>query len=137
MVVACALAVGMAMFGLSSGWTAEQIEVRGLACPDVSTVVPTNEADEETLRSVLPKIVPLQYPDPSEYQDYEITSLQMAAASTAYGRMAAHLCGEEVARSTWIVELHFPHLEPSASMSQGQLFVAKTKLGWTAWFRYH
>jgi hypothetical protein len=63
--------------------------------------------------------------------------LRMAALSAAYGRMAAHFCGEEVARSTWIVELHFPHLEPSASLSHGQLFVTKTKDGWAAWFRYH
>ena len=134
---ASAVVLGMALFGLSSDWPASQVHEPGVACPAVALLVPTSEADAGALRSALSTIVPLQYPDPSEYQDYGITSVRMAAVSAAYGRVAAHFCGEEVARSTWIVELYFPHLEPSASMSQGQLFVAKTKDGWTSWFRYH
>lgn len=32
--------------------------------------------------------------------------------------------------------MHFPQLEPIASLSQGVIFVTQTKRGWEVWLRY-
>jgi len=51
--------------------------------------------------------------------------------------IALNMCGSVVGGRTWIVELHFPKLEPSASLSQGQAFVSRFRSGWRVWYRYH
>lgn len=77
-----------------------------------------------------------QYTD-AEYAKYDVTSLKRAKDADVYGEMVDNFCGSKVEASTWVLQLHFPALEPSASMSQGQLFVTKTVKGWDVWFRSH
>lgn len=136
-VVATAFVMGTTTLGLPLFVTAEPINSSGIQCPGVSTLMPTSPSDEKILRSLLPKIVRQQYPDPLYYEKYEITSIQQAAEAGVYGKMAANFCGKEIAQSTWVVQLFFPELQPSASLSQGQLFITKTKRDWHPWFRYH
>jgi hypothetical protein len=47
------------------------------------------------------------------------------------------MCGPVVGSRTWVVEMRFPKLEPSASLSQGQAFVSRFRSGWRVWYRYH
>jgi hypothetical protein len=74
---------------------------------------------------------------PKEWRTYRITSAYPATSRKGFGEIALTMCGPVVAGRTWIVEIHFPALEPSASLSQGQAFVSRFKSGWRVWFRYH
>lgn len=136
-VVATAFLIGITTLGFPLVVTAEPINSSGVQCPGVSTLTPTSPSDEKILRSLLPTIIRQQYPDPLYYEKYEVTSLQQAAEAGVYGKMATRFCGEEVAKHTWVVQLFFSKLLPSDSLSQGQLFIAKTKRDWHPWFRYH
>ncbi|MBX6351213.1 MAG: hypothetical protein IRZ11_06870 [Clostridia bacterium] len=115
---------------------ANEVRSLGAACPDPASLLPPDEGDEARLRAVLDRIVAAHYQG-SEYAGYEVTKLSPAPETMVYGDMVANFCGEAVEASTWVLQLHFPALEPSASLSQGQLFVTKTKDGWDVWFRYH
>lgn len=54
-----------------------------------------------------------------------------------YHDIALGQCGTQVAGRSWIVFLTFPAARPSASLSAGQLYVARTAKGWVIWLRYH
>ena len=47
------------------------------------------------------------------------------------------MCGKEILRKTVVVDLRFPELLPSASLSQGTVFVARRVAGYYVWFRAH
>ena len=68
---------------------------------------------------------------------YRVTRVYAAEAKTGLGAIPSSLCGPLVGTRTWIVELDFLHERPSASMSQGQVFVARFADGWHVWYRYH
>jgi hypothetical protein len=47
------------------------------------------------------------------------------------------MCGATVARRTVVVQLLFPWLLPSASLSQGVVFVGRFHGGYRVWFVAH
>jgi len=67
---------------------------------------------------------------------YRITSAAPAGGS-GYGAIPAGMCGALVGARTYVVQLSFPAMAPSASLSQGQLFVSRFGQGWQVWYRYH
>jgi len=69
-------------------------------------------------------------------RDYQIEKAYPAMRG-GFGAIALHLCGRTVGARTWVVEVRFPKLEPSASLSQGQAFVSRFRSGWKVWYRYH
>jgi len=83
--------------------------------------------------------VPTIYP-PDETRDFTVTAVYPARASLGggkgYGGIAYGTCGKTIGDRTWVVEVHFPHVN-SASVGNGQLFVSEFSAGWTAWYRYH
>jgi hypothetical protein len=47
------------------------------------------------------------------------------------------MCGRKIVRRTVVVDLRFPELLPSASLSQGTVLVARRFAGHYVWFRAH
>ena len=74
---------------------------------------------------------------PRDWRTYEIRSAYPATSGQGFSVIALPMCGPEVGSRTWVVEIHFPKLEPSASLSQGQAFVSRFRAGWRVWYRYH
>jgi hypothetical protein len=60
-----------------------------------------------------------------------------AASAGARGRTVRRMCGGRVARRTVVVELFFPEMLPSASLSQGTVFVSRFADGHHIWFVAH
>lgn len=60
-----------------------------------------------------------------------------AASASARGRMVRRMCGRSVARRTVVVDLVFPEMLPSASLSQGTVFVSRFADGYHIWFVAH
>jgi hypothetical protein len=71
---------------------------------------------------------------PEEWRAYEI---RPATSGQGFSLVAFPMCGPVVGSRTWVVEIRFPKLEPSASLSQGQAFVSRFRSGWRVWYRYH
>ena len=65
----------------------------------------------------------------------------MASARSAFagarGGEVTFLCGATVARRTVVVQLLFPWLLPSASLSQGVVFVGRFHGGYRVWYVAH
>ncbi len=81
---------------------------------------------------------------PTLYRNIETAGYQVRAAGPAtatsvagYGAIAGTLCGQLARSRTYVVELYFPAMEPSASLSQGQLFASRLGVGWQVWYQYH
>lgn len=102
-------------------------------CPDDPLLEPGPRAAEEAVAAVQKSLSA----GPLEWRDYEIRAAYPASRREGFGLVVVGMCGQEVANRTWIVELHFPRLEPSASLSQGQAFVSRFASGWRVWYRYH
>jgi hypothetical protein len=72
--------------------------------------------------------------------DTERARVNVAARATsagARGRMVRRMCGRRVARRTVVVDLFFPAMLPSASLSQGTVFVSRVADGYHIWFVAH
>jgi hypothetical protein len=74
---------------------------------------------------------------PQEWRTYEIEAAYPATNGKGFSIVAFPMCGPVVGARTWVVEIRFPKLEPSASLSQGQAFVSRFRSGWQVWYRYH
>lgn len=48
-------------------------------------------------------------------------------------KYARKKCGEEVVARTAIVDIHFPKMEPSASLSNSTFYVSREQRGWILW----
>lgn len=86
--------------------------------------------------------VPRLYPQ-SQYRRFQITALSSLAPGTftpagvsVYRGIAAHRCGARTAARSWVIFLFFPDLAKSASLSQGVAFAARTRSGWSLWYRF-
>ncbi|MGE5590359.1 MAG: hypothetical protein ACM3ZA_07055 [Bacillota bacterium] len=133
---ALVLALGIGAYRYSSTALAERTTYLGPNTPDPAAVKPLRSDDQAKLEALLPTMIPLHYQGP-DFEGFEVVKVQTAAEAGVYGEMVENMAGAQVAKSTFVVQLHFPKLEPSASMSQGQLFITRTKQGWDVWFRYH
>ena len=79
---------------------------------------------------------------PQRYGQIDTTGFQVDKAyqadpSNGFGAIAFGLCGEVIGSRTWVVELSFPRMLPSADLSAGQLFLSRFPDGWKVWFQYH
>jgi hypothetical protein len=67
----------------------------------------------------------------------EVMASDRAAFAGARGQEVTAMCGARVARRTVVVQVLFPWLLPSASLSQGVLFVGRFHGGYRVWFAAH
>ena len=72
--------------------------------------------------------------------DTDRARVDVAARATSAGprgRMVKRMCGARVARRTVVVDLVFPEMLPSASLSQGTVFVSRFEDGYHIWSVAH
>ena len=81
--------------------------------------------------------VPQRYGRPIDTTGFQVARVYPADLASGYGPVAYGLCGSEVGQRTWVVELSFPKMLPSADLSAGQLFLSRFQDGWKVWFQYH
>ncbi|MGA8941247.1 MAG: hypothetical protein WB502_00780 [Thermoactinomyces sp.] len=108
-------------------------------CPKPSELISPGKNAEKEIRAALPELIRKAYGEDPRYKEWEVKRIISLKdpKSTPYSGIAVQQCGKRVANKSYLVELFFPQFLPSASLSQGQIFVAKTKDGWTVWYRYH
>jgi hypothetical protein len=102
-------------------------------CPKEAPLEPGRDARDRAIAAVRQSL----RTGPQEWRTYEIRSAYPAAKDEGFGIVVFGMCGPVVGSKTWIVEVRFPELEPSASLSQGQAFVSRFQSGWRVWYRYH
>jgi len=109
----------------------------GAQCPNASELAPISSTDKPELLQALETIIPSRYPK-KEYREWKVEeALMLAESKTAYAQMAELLCGKQIAEHSWVIRLRFPKLLPSASLSEGVIFVTKhQEKGWIAWYKY-
>lgn len=110
-------------------------------CPNTKTLVNTSITNKDELVQQLNKLIRDAYPDEmyKEWNVMEIEPLHEAPEDydEIYFEMVKKLCNKEVAKNSWLVELEFPRLLPSASASTGIMFIVKDKeRGWYVWYTY-
>ncbi|WP_181742073.1 hypothetical protein [Thermoactinomyces mirandus] len=108
-------------------------------CPKPGKLVYPGKNAENEIQAALPELIREAYGEDPRYKEWEVKRIISLKdpKSSPYSNIAIHQCGKRTANRSFLVELFFPQFLPSASLSQGQIFVAKTKDGWTVWFRYH
>jgi hypothetical protein len=79
---------------------------------------------------------------PKLYPDLNTTGAEVMAADRsafagARGREVSAMCGKKVAARTVVVQMLFPKMLPSASLSQAVVFVGKFAHGYGVWFVAH
>lgn len=62
-----------------------------------------------------------------------VQSADLSAFAGARGSQVRHQCGAKIARRTVVVQLLFPKMLPSASLSEGVVFVARFPRGYRVW----
>lgn len=75
---------------------------------------------------------------PKRYKDLNVkgatvVSSKVATAAGARGGEVAFQCGKKIQARTIVVELRFPKELPSASLSEGVVFVSRFKSGYQVW----
>lgn len=126
-------------FSFLSAAATENLPATSEQCPKADDLIKPDDKAEKEIRDALPQLIRESYGEDSRHQNYEvkrILSLDDPESSPYFG-IAEQQCGKEVAGKSLLVELFFPEFLPSASLSQGQIFVAKTNEGWKVWYRYH
>lgn len=121
-----------------------EFPIQAKGCPDPEKLVETSLNDSEDLFRALETIVPDLYKG-KEFSKWEAVSITPFPLTVGkqdeeiYFQIAKNYCGGKVAEKSWLVRLHFPKMETgSASMSEGQLFVSKSKESdWFVWYQYH
>ena len=102
-------------------------------CPKEAPLEPGRRARDRAIAAVRESTRTV----PEEWRTYEIRSAYPATRDERFGIVVFGMCGAVVGSRTWVVEMSFPKLEPSASLSQGQAFVSRFRSGWRVWYRYH
>jgi hypothetical protein len=102
-------------------------------CPKETPLEPGVHARDRAIGAVRKSLAT----GPDEWRTYEIQSAYPATNGKGFSVVAFPMCGPVVGSRTWVVEIRFPKLEPSASLSQGQAFVSRFRSGWRVWYRYH
>lgn len=67
----------------------------------------------------------------------EVMAADRSAFAGARGREVKFLCGSKVAARTVVVQMLFPKMLPSGSLSQGVLFAGRFAHGYRVWYVAH
>lgn len=67
----------------------------------------------------------------------KVTAATRASADRERGPIASNQCGARIRKRTAVVYLRFPAMEPSASLSEGVVFVARVGSGYKVWSVVH
>lgn len=113
--------------------------IRSGGCP---AALPPEPAAAQGVLSAVARSVPRLYSQP-DHRNYQVTALTSLAPRafvptgiSPYRGIALRRCGARVVNRSWLVFLYFPKLAPSASLAEGIVYAARTRAGWTVWYRY-
>jgi hypothetical protein len=67
----------------------------------------------------------------------EVMAADRSAFAGVRGTEVSHLCGTRVAARTVVVQMLFPRMLPSASLSQAVVFVGRFAHGYRVWYVAH
>ncbi len=120
------------------------LSVEAKECPNPKSLAETSIDDRGELLKALESMVPNFY-EGEQFSDWKVISATPFPMTIGkreeevYFEIAKRACGGEAAEKSWLVRLYFPLLaDVSASLSEGQLFVAKKKdSDWFVWYQYH
>ncbi|MHB1836914.1 MAG: hypothetical protein ACYCXW_18350 [Solirubrobacteraceae bacterium] len=70
-------------------------------------------------------------------KDAKVISAKVATHAGARGSEVFYHCGKAIQARTIVVQLRFPKMQPSASLSEGVVFVSRFKSGYRVWERAH
>jgi hypothetical protein len=117
--------------GTSSGNNATRLV--GTACPQGARLLPP-DALAGAIRAAL-REAPSLYGGPRgiDTRDMRATRAALARVAGVRGRQVRRECGRRVQRRTAVVELEFPRMLPSASLSQGTVFISRVGPGYRVW----
>lgn len=127
-VISVALAVALAAAGAARGSTT------GEACAVGALVLP-KDGVAHAARTALASAA-------KEYRGLKtagarVTSAKRATVAGARGKQVGRECGQRVRARTVVVELRFPRMEPSASLSEGVVDVSRFSDGYRVWRVVH
>jgi hypothetical protein len=105
--------------------------IGGVHATDCPSALPLGNDINEALGAVLADPWEL-YPD-IDTKGATGTAKIASEDASGYGGIAIQACGEAVADRTVVVTLHFPAMDPSASLSTGVVFVSRDDSGWLVW----
>jgi hypothetical protein len=131
-----ALLVALALGALEAAGTGtgdQATQPAGTACPQRARALPPN-ALAGAVRAAL-RDAPSLYGGPGgiDTRDARATRAALARFAGARGRQVRRECGQRVQRRTVVVELQFPRMLPSASLSQGTVFIARVGRRYRVW----
>jgi hypothetical protein len=105
-------------------------------CPTATVLDPGPDARTAATAAAV-AAVPQRYRPHIDTTGFQVTNAYPADPSAGFGAIAYGLCGAAIGQRTWVVELSFPKMAPSVSLSEGQLFLSRFTDGWKVWFQYH
>jgi hypothetical protein len=79
--------------------------------------------------------IPQRYGADLAAKGFTVTKVYPAAGGQGFGIVADSICGKTLGDNSYVVELGFA--SDSASLGNGQLFLANFPGGWQVWFQYH
>ncbi len=140
--LAC-LAIGLTACGSAGALMSSTAAVEGQApspvvksfnvCPK-PTPLSFNSQARANARTTVRKAIPVLYRS-IKTVGFRITMLDPATstATSSFGGLVKVSCGLATQRRTYIAELVFPAMLPSASLSQGVLYLSRFEHGWEVW----
>lgn len=103
-------------------------------CPTIESLPPGPDAAAQA-RLAAVAAVPQRYGADVAKQGFTVTKVYPAAGGEGFGIVADSICGKALGDHSYVVELLFA--SDSASLGNGQLFLADFPGGWQVWFQYH
>jgi len=104
-------------------------------CPSQTPLMPGPDAPTSSVSAAVAAVA--QHYSHIDTTGFQVHKAYQADPSNGFGAIAFGLCGEVIGSRTWVVELSFPKMLPSADLSAGQLFLSRFPDGWKVWFQYH
>ena len=103
-------------------------------CPTIESLPPGPDAAADA-RAAAVAAIPQRYGADVGKQGFTVTKVYPAAGGAGFGIVADSICGKALGDNSYVVELSFA--SDSASVGNGQLFLANFPGGWQVWFQYH
>jgi hypothetical protein len=103
-------------------------------CPTIDSLPPGPDAAAQA-RAAAVAAIPQRYGTAVAAKGFTVTKVYPAAGGQGFGIVADSICGKTLGDNSYVVELGFA--SDSASLGNGQLFLANFPGGWQVWFQYH
>jgi hypothetical protein len=133
-IVSVAAVVGVSSFVLASGTGQALAGVPRGVCPTAVLVLPADGVARASARAVAEAAA--DYPGLDTKGAVVVRARPARSAGPRGAQVGAH-CGAKVRNRTVVVELRFPQLLPSASLSEGVVDVSRFVGGYRVWNVVH